>query len=100
MLILHEENLLVLQETYNKDLKVGNWMQNSKLKTFKHRSLFSELKHKDPSIYYKVDIGFPRPSFSRGQELRERLSHVRNNRHNAALEKLSRTKERTTPTIL
>lgn len=52
------------------------------------------MNYKDPTLHYKVDIGFPRLKPSRSQELKERIAILRASRSTPELEKLSRTKQR------
>ncbi|XP_069689575.1 large ribosomal subunit protein mL38 [Periplaneta americana] len=52
-----------------------------------------ELNYKDPSVHFKVDIGFPKPKPSRSVELKERLNVIRARRSDTEIEKLSRLKK-------
>ncbi|KAJ4432200.1 hypothetical protein ANN_20816, partial [Periplaneta americana] len=56
-------------------------------------SFISELNYKDPSVHFKVDIGFPKPKPSRSVELKERLNVIRARRSDTEIEKLSRLKK-------
>ncbi|KAJ8933207.1 hypothetical protein NQ314_014154 [Rhamnusium bicolor] len=53
----------------------------------------AERNYKDPSIYFRVDIGLPPPKYSRSKQLEERLKLLKLQKKNPELEKLSRNKE-------
>lgn len=57
-------------------------------------SYFTEKNYKDPSIYYRVDIGLPPASYSKTEFLQERLKTLKENHKNSELEKLARYKKR------
>ncbi|VEN48228.1 unnamed protein product [Callosobruchus maculatus] len=52
-----------------------------------------ESRYKDPSLYYRVDIGLPPPKVSRSQQLKERLQTLKAQKANPTVEKLARNKE-------
>jgi large subunit ribosomal protein L38 len=54
----------------------------------------SEINYKDPSLHFKVDIGYPRAKPSRSQELRERIAILQAAKSNPETERLSRMKQR------
>lgn len=60
-------------------------------KSLKQR--LEEINYKDPSIYFKVNIGLPHLKPSRSKELKERLSLLRTIKSNPDMEQLSRTKK-------
>ena len=51
------------------------------------------MNYKDPTLHFKVDIGFPRLKPSRSQELKERMAVLRASRSNPELERQSRMKQ-------
>ncbi|CAG9763136.1 unnamed protein product [Ceutorhynchus assimilis] len=53
----------------------------------------SELNIKDPSVHYKVDIGLPPVQVSRAQQVQERLDHLKQQRNDKELERLSRNRK-------
>lgn len=53
----------------------------------------AELRYKDPTIYYRVDIGLPPVQKYRSKEVKERLGITKANRKNLELEKKSRNQE-------
>lgn len=52
-----------------------------------------ELNYKDPTIHYRVDIGFPNYLKSRGAELKYRLGIIKSNYQNSELERKARNEE-------
>nr|CAH7731391.1 unnamed protein product [Callosobruchus chinensis] len=52
-----------------------------------------ESRYKDPSLYYRVDIGLPPPKVSRSQQLQERLQTLKAQKTNPSVVKLARNKE-------
>ncbi|XP_075229396.1 large ribosomal subunit protein mL38-like [Lycorma delicatula] len=67
----------------------------NRAKTLQQR--LEEINYKDPSIYYKVDIGLPRQARKRNEEISEKLSHLKKVRNNPELEKLARANKLTIP---
>ncbi|CAG9864449.1 unnamed protein product [Phyllotreta striolata] len=55
----------------------------------------AETNYKDPSIYYKVDIGLPPPQISRSKALEERIAVMKKQRKDPVLEKLARDRKLT-----
>ena len=53
--------------------------------------LFLDENVVNPILAAKINIGFPQLKLSRTQQVRERLSHLRAQRNNPDLEKLSRS---------
>lgn len=55
---------------------------------------FLERNYKDPALHFRVDIGLPPHKQNRSKELKERLSIIKAQRKNPAVEKLARSKDR------
>nr|CAD7604724.1 unnamed protein product [Timema genevievae] len=57
----------------------------------------SQQNYQDPTLAFKVNIGFAQPKISRSQKLTERLKYLKERRADKDLEKLARTQQLTIP---